>query len=175
MKPSVERLKELFRYDEETGKLYWRVSKGPVKAGSEAGTITIKGYLRVTVDGKPHMVHNIIYAIYHNKWPHLEVDHRNRIRMDNSISNFREATRSDQIRNQVKNNALGFRGVYYCKDRISRPYYSQIRLNGKLRTLGFFATPQEAARAYDRAVIENLGPDFPTNANLGLLDEVSAA
>lgn len=60
-----------------------------------------------------------------------------------------------------------YRGVSY---RISEgAWLASIQVEGKRRTLGRFATPEEAARAYDRAAWEALGPRARLNLpTLGL-------
>lgn len=49
--------------------------------------------------------------------------------------------------------ACGYKGVSPYRGK----WQATIRLDGKLKWLGSFATPEEAARAYDDAVLENRG------------------
>lgn len=170
MCPSIERLHELLRYDAESGTLYWKVNKGSILAGTRAGTLSVLGYTYITIDGWRGTAHQVIFAIINNRWAIDEVDHINRHRNDNRQHNLREATNSEQIRNQVKYNKTGFRGVGIASDkRRKRCYYARIKIGEKVTVLGYFYTPEEAAMAYDLAVLCNFGPGFPTNSNLGLL------
>ena len=51
----------------------------------------------------------------------------------------------------------------------NKSYRSEIRKEGKTYRLGYFATPEEAAQAYDAKALELFGPTATTNKSLGLL------
>lgn len=86
--------------------------------------------------------------------PDMVVDHVNRDSLDNRRINMRKCLQSENVINSKvnANNTSGFRGV----DWLSRHGYwrSRIRSNGVKMSLGAFATPEDAARAYDRKAIE---------------------
>ena len=64
----------------------------------------------------------------------------------------------------------GYKGVNVVTDkRYKKRWEANISLNGKNKSLGRFATPQEAARAYDEAVTRFYGDSGITNRALGLL------
>lgn len=56
----------------------------------------------------------------------------------------------------------GYRGVFACPTRLT-PWEAQIHYGGKKRRVGYFATAEDAARAYDRAAIEAWGKYARTN------------
>jgi AP2 domain len=56
-------------------------------------------------------------------------------------------------------NTTGFRGVY----RVRNKFRAQIGFDGRKQKLGYFNTAEEAARAYDDAARENLGPSAQVN------------
>lgn len=97
------------------------------------------------------------------------VDHRNQNGLDNRRLNLRAATQSENIANarRRKDNTSGFRGVTFNK-RVGR-WAAQITVDRKTRGLGYFATAEDAARAYDAAAIEAWGefarPNFPVEAS----------
>jgi hypothetical protein len=82
----------------------------------------------------------------------LEVDHINRIKLDNRRCNLRAVTHSENQRNTPKqsNNTSGFKGVSWDKSR--GKWRAATKHNGKHILIGRFNTPQEASRAYESVV-----------------------
>lgn len=97
--------------------------------------------------------------------PGQYVDHVNGDGLDNRRSNLRAATVAQNNRNTgpKRGNKSGYKGVHFCKRE--RRWVAQIAINGKKRALGYHATAEAAARAYDRAAKELHGefarPNFP--------------
>jgi len=67
--PPVERLRELLRYDPETGELTWAVSRGRVKAGSVACTVRKNGKLQVRVEGHAYYASRVVWALFTGQDP----------------------------------------------------------------------------------------------------------
>lgn len=75
------------------------------------------------------------------------------------------STKSSQVRNTrtiYSNNTSGYRGVHSYNDR----FRVSIRIYGKTISLGTFKTSIEAAKAYDKYVIDN-GLEHTTNFKKG--------
>ena len=70
--------------------------------------------------------------------------------------NLRWASKSVQTRNTArsyKNNKSGYRGVYSYKN--TDKFYCQITVDSNRKHLGIYNTKEEAAKAYDKYVLDN--------------------
>lgn len=87
----------------------------------------------------------------------FDVDHINGNKLDNRRANLRICSRHENTFNQGlrSNNNSGYKGVSWRKQE--RKWIAQIQANGKRKTIGYFDSAIEAARAYDNAAIEAYG------------------
>lgn len=94
------------------------------------------------------------------------VDHRNGDGLDNRRANLRIATHGQNMANKriYRNNTSGFKGVTRNTGS-GRPWRAQLKADKKHYHLGYYDTPEAAARAYDAAARELFGefarPNFP--------------
>ena len=89
-----------------------------------------------------------------------QVDHINGNTLDNRKSNLRIASLKQNTRNLTtkRKSKSGFRGVFRApKNYVSRPWKAGIKHNNKNIHLGYFSTPEEAAKAFDKAAKELFG------------------
>ena len=163
---------KLFRYDYETGVLYWRWrNSNRVPKTLEAGTQRkSSGYLYVQVHGRLYLVHRVVMLMcYGFCGEGLEVDRINHVRNDNRLCNLRFVTRSENQRNQSlsSKSSTGVTGVYFSKAR--KKYVAQIMVDGEKIFLGRFETLEEAAAARAEA---NLKFNFHNNHGKGRAEYV---
>ena len=81
-------------------------------------------------------------------WPTNEIDHVNRVRDDNRLTNLREATDAEQSwnRNKPAHNTSGFVGVSWHKG--AKKWGAYIGSGGSGLYLGYFPTSELASAAY---------------------------
>ncbi len=95
-----------------------------------------------------------------------DVDHRNRNALDNTRNNLRAATRKQNSVNSSlrKDNTSGYRGVSF----VANLWRAGIQISGKFRCIGYFKTPESAARVRDAWAKSAFGPfaalNFPDEA-----------
>lgn len=168
--PESELLHKLLKYDEATGKLFWRRRTldilpegkrsdpancatwnsrwaGKEALGAEAGN----GYRVGNILGRKYYAHRVVWAMVKGEWPKECIDHINGDPSDNRIENLRAATKSQNGRNRgpQTNNKTGFKGVSLCKE--NQRWMAQIQIHGVNKFLGYHDTPDLAHAAYKNA------------------------
>lgn len=152
-----EYLKSILHYNPETGLFTWKVTPtNNVPFGSIAG-YPVQGYIIIGINKKLYRAHRLAWLYMYGCFPIGILDHRNRDRADNKISNLRLANKQQNAYNcQVyKNNTSGFRGVSWHK--ASNKWRATCSLQGKSYNLGVYITAEEASIVYEEFVKENHG------------------
>lgn len=151
--PQLQRLQELFSVD-DNGRLLYRQKAHPCsrrKPGDEAGCLDPEGYRKVFIDGKRYFAHRIIWFLAHKEDPKsMQIDHINGDRDDNRLANLRLCNNAQNCLNTKlrSTNTSGIRGVSFAPKNRKKPWRALYRR----KSLGWFATKQEAAEAVAKAV-----------------------
>lgn len=151
------RLLALVAYDPNTGHFASISKRGGVRRGRPLGHTEANGYRRICIDGKRYLAHRLAWFFVHGRWPAEMIDHQNLQRDDNRLSNLREATISQNQRNQPARASIsGLKGAHW---NATRNYWqSYIKANGGRSVfLGRFETAEEAHAAYVAAATEMHG------------------
>ena len=153
----LERVKELLDYNQATGVFTWKVSKGRVKKGQEAGWITWNNYRKISVDHLTYTAHRLAWFYIHGQWPENDLDHIDGNRLNNSLVNLREASRSENLMNRDKmpRNTSGYKGVSLHRE--TGKWDARIAAHGKQYYLGIFSTKIDAYNAYCKKEKELFG------------------
>jgi len=141
------RLKEVLDYNPETGVFTWRKTNNQINKGAIAGSPSSCGYIRFTVDGMRYAAHRLAWLYVYGEYPETDIDHVNRIRSDNRISNLRTASRAENCQNasKRKSNSSGVVGV--CWNIGHKKWQARIMHNGKSIHLGYYEKIEDAASA----------------------------
>jgi len=143
-------MKSLLDYNPQTGVFTWKVDRSWVKKGQIAGTITSSGYRQIMVDGRKYTAHRLAWLFCYNEWPKGHLDHKDRDRANNAISNLRECTPRENLQNSTSSRGSSkYRGVTWHKK--ANKWVAHIGVNKKLIYLGSFDDELEAANAYTEA------------------------
>lgn len=133
-------------YDPRTG---WFRNK---RTGYRMCDLDGAGYVQLCFGNKTCKAHRIAWLIVHGKTPLGDIDHINRVKWDNRMENLRVATPSQNTARRLSPRSKYGRGVTKHTDpKRKKPWGAYITVNWKRRTIGWFATQQEAADAYRNA------------------------
>ena len=188
-------LRQIFVYDPETGKLWWKnrpatsfrgTSKRSAEhqakvfnarfAGKEAlASPARNGYLRGSINNELFYAHRVIYKMIYGTDPD-DIDHENGNRTDNRQKNLVSKSRSENLRNRrlSRNNTSGYHGVSYSKRH--KLWSVSIYADGKHIHLGWFKEKSEAIAERKAAELKmgyhpnhgrsDIQPDRPVSAIL---------
>lgn len=95
----------------------------------------------------------LMHRIINNTEDGLDTDHINRNKLDNRRNNLRSATRQqNQMNKPSVNGTSKYKGVSWNKrDEV---WHSRIKIDGKLKHLGYFKSEVEAAKTYNKKAKE---------------------
>jgi hypothetical protein len=157
---TAEYVRSILDYDPETGVFTWRERSNMRKewntryAGKIAGSVNSDGYWQIVIDDNTYKGQRLAWLYMTGEWPKRHTDHIDGIRLNNSFSNLREATPSENLRNRGRpsNNTSGHKGVTW--ERSTGKWKARIKTHGKVVLLGRFVRIEDAAAAYANAARE---------------------
>lgn len=163
--PSPELLRQLLRYEPETGKLFWRerpVSMFKSEANSRSWNTRFadneaftadsgRGYKIGCIGGKMLKGHRVSWAIFYGEWPDGFLDHINQKRGNNRITNLRNSDIVGNARNSKmsRSNNSGRTGVHWLSN--IQKWRAKIGFHGKQIIIGCFDDFGDAVTARENA------------------------
>lgn len=171
--PSVDYLRECFSYDPDTGILTWKPrprehfrQEGAWKratnhyAGRPAGTLSVLGYIDVSLDNRRHKVHRLAWALHYGEYPKHVIDHIDLNKGNNRISNLRDVTDLQNSKGMTMPSSNKSEVIGVSWFAIQKRWRSRISVDGKCLFLGYFDTKAEAAEVRKRAEVKyGFSPD----------------
>ena len=146
-------LKELLRYDSDSGVFIWLVNMGKLRtAGKIAGTVTDQGYITITIGGKKLKAHRLAWLYVHGVMP-KQIDHVDRNPLNNRLSNLRLATYQQNSANAKWRSA--YKGVR--RNKGGNRWEARIKVDQHEYFLGSYTTEEEAAKRYNEAARHYFG------------------
>jgi hypothetical protein len=132
----------------------WLVRKGRVTPGTLATCHDKHGYIVIRIDNHLYKAHRLAWLYVYGEFPPDELDHINRHRDDNRISNLRVSNRKHNPKNtgMPRHNTSGVKGVYLHK--ASGRWHARIYDNNCCISLGFHDTLEKAAIARANAELK---------------------
>lgn len=138
------KLKSLLEYSPDTGRFIWRSGK---RAGQEAGFGRARGRIQICIAGRNYYAHRLAWVYVNGVEPAGVIDHANGNALDNRIGNLRDTSQSGNLENQRRarrDNSTGLLGVSEKRGK----WRAAIKVHGKTKHLGTFASADEAHAAY---------------------------
>lgn len=156
---TYEEVSKLLKYNSKTGQLIWLVKKGSRAlkgeiAGFSSKRTNGKKYIRVVINDKIYMAHNIIYLLKTKNLPKQQIDHIDGCGTNNKWGNLRLVSHRENHKNKRKpsNNTSGVVGVYWTKN--INKWEASIKINNKKIKLGYFINKEDAVKSRKLAEIQ---------------------
>ena len=176
-------INENFRYEPNTGLVYYKKNNNrgqPRKMDKPVGSYEGTGYLQVPFVLYKYQwkiqAHRLAWYLYYGEVPSDLIDHIDHNKINNKIDNLRATNHSKNVRHSsIQKAKLKKRkegcciGVFKKSENRKKPYQVKYTMDSKYKSLGYYTTMVEAAKARDAYIIEKFGSDCgPTNKDIGI-------
>lgn len=153
----AEAVRRALRYDARDGTFVWTGVQASYLAGRPAGSINRLGYVMIKIGRRSFAAHRVAWLFQYGVWPKAHIDHIDRDRSNNRISNLRLASPLENQMNSAprRHNTHGWKGISYQPRH--KAWLAQITISGRNHNLGRYKDPIDAAAAYDRRAHAEFG------------------
>jgi len=160
----LDTLASQYTYNSDTGEIKRHGNTvGTKNIGKTNNYIQLVIRLETTLDGiqrsYPTRAHQVAWYLTHGEWTIKDIDHIDGDGTNNKLSNLRLATRQQNLSNKrkcKKETTSKHKGVHKTKHLIAKPWRATITdpATSKYLHIGYYATEDEAAKAYDAKATE---------------------
>lgn len=137
------KIADLLSYDPDTGIFRWKVPGQGRRVGGIAGHFDPAGYNLVRVNYVMYRGARLAWYLSYGVWP-KEVDHINRDKHDDRLSNLREVTHAENIVNTSTRTSHGEKYIYWNKRQ--EKWEVKIKNCYAIKWLGVYSSYEEALR-----------------------------
>lgn len=156
MSLTQDQLQQQLHYNPDTGVFTRLVRASNMLPGTVAGTVHARdGYVVIRVLGAKYAAHRLAWLYMTGKWPSQEIDHINRDRADNRISNLRDVTHMVNMSN-LSQRIDPRQGVYWDGRKGGR-WYGMFKHQCKTYYAGSSRSRHEAIRLVELKKKEIIG------------------
>ena len=143
-----EALKKKFSYNRNTG-IFTRVNSKRIKIGT-----IVAGYLIISIDYIRYPAQRLAWLYEYGEFPNGYIDHKNHIKLDNTINNLRDVTPLENVKSTklYRCNKSGYHGVIW--DKVNNNWRARIGVEGKTLNLGSFTDKDDAITARKAAEVK---------------------
>lgn len=138
--PTLEQFKEYLKYDPDTGAFTWIKRKGNTLPGTVVSHVCQDGYIRLGFNRKSYYGHRLAWLFYYGTWPKNFIDHIDRNKLNNRISNLRDVPHCINVLN---------RNSVATITKTTNRWRARISVGGVPISLGYYASESEAISATD--------------------------
>jgi hypothetical protein len=145
----LETIKDALSYDASTGEFIWIFNRRRGLSGVRAGCVGTGGYCQIRYRGKEYKAHRLAWFFIYGELPSIGIDHIDRDKTNNRISNLRLATTAENGQNIsaiYSSNKSGYTGVHWHKTY--KKWQAKIGVASERIHLGYYNSAEEAADAY---------------------------
>tara|TARA_R110000851_G_scaffold315349_1_gene477794 strand:- start:522 stop:1028 length:507 start_codon:yes stop_codon:yes gene_type:complete len=144
-----ELLKQMLKYEPDTGLFTWLIKRPGVLINDVAGTERKhdgKTYIIISLNGKKHRAHRLAFLYMTGKFPLLLCDHEDGDGTNNRWNNLREVDYINNNRNMRlrADNSSGVAGVYWNKK--DKRWQVSLKVGSDRGYIGQYKTLEEAVR-----------------------------
>lgn len=145
-----EQLKKALSYNPESGEFIWIINTRNNYIGDKAGHLSKQGYIYIGINGKRYNASRLAWLYIYGKFPNNEIDHVNRDKSDNKITNLRDVKGIENCLNR-KSGKTTNTGIPNINKRSSGKYRAYLTRYKTVIMNKTFNTIEEAEYALEEA------------------------